>query len=52
MKKQNQTLNLSVGIVASVCALAVVVGGGIFVTFYPRFSYYVFSSPRELPQPR
>lgn len=29
MKKQNQTLNLSVGIVASVCALAVVVGGGI-----------------------
>ncbi|NEO56930.1 MAG: hypothetical protein F6K54_29975 [Okeania sp. SIO3B5] len=29
MKEQNQTRNLSVGIVASVCALAVAVGGGI-----------------------
>ncbi|MEB3341738.1 GerMN domain-containing protein [Okeania sp.] len=31
MKEQNQTNKLSVGIVASVCALAVVVGGGIAV---------------------
>lgn len=29
MKDQNQTNNLSLGIVASVCALAVAVGGGI-----------------------
>ena len=29
MKEQNQTRNLSVGIVASACALAVAVGGGI-----------------------